>query len=280
MEIPADIKTSKTAIAKGVCKTLGYEAQLGVYSLLWQHAKRGTGSSDTEPPPPSGWDCHRIRASSVWNWVDCPLRAHSENNLGMRKAASSRMHLGTVIHRSTAVYDGARVLGTKPSVNDAISCAVDTLWHPDEEVDWGDETPRMLEPIARESTRKYCQYSRNLTFSGVEETLANLDVDVPSERIRITLTGTQDRLRRTVKRKDTDANYAEVIGIRTSKNPEIAVATIPEPEKVLLGDESHGGYIQWLAQMLRSGNIIGNPRSMFCSKRGCAIFPCFYARGG
>jgi len=189
------------------------------------------------------------------------------------------MHLGTTIHKATAMFDSERVAKQHASIGAAIDCAVETLWHPEEEIDWGDETPRKLEPIARSCTSKYCkEFSPKIDFCGVEEKLADLSVDIPEVKVRIVLTGTQDRLRRTIA-SDDDKDYAEIIGIRTTTNPEIAVGKILEPEKVLLGDETHGGYLQWLAGMLRSGNMIGNPRSMFCSQKSCAIFPCFYARG-
>ncbi len=280
-EIDLDIKTSKTALVKGICKTLGFEAQLGTYVLLRrEHNKPST----PKPPLPSGWMEQKIRASYMWNWADCPARAAAETNQGKRRPANSRMHLGTVIHKATALYDEVRIGDGKPSVEYAVECAVETLWKPEEEVDWQDETPRQLEPIARECTKKYCRYSSaNLTFTGVEQKLADLAIDIPDQEVRIVLTGTQDRLRRTKEGPATDAHgrtYAEVIGIKTTKTPEIAVGRIVEPEKVLLGDDEHGGYLQHLAYMVRTGNFIGNPRSMFCNKRNCAIFPCFYARGG
>lgn len=275
MKNSCDIKTGVNAVVGGVAKTQGHEAQTGTYELLYREMQN---PSCPPAPLPVGWIEQRIRASSVWSWVDCPHRAAAEHIQGKHKPANARMHLGTTIHKATAVFDLARVENKRPSVSDAIDTAVETLWHPEEEVTWGDETPKLLEPIARKCTREYCtKFSPGIKFAGVEETLADLPIDIPEERVRILLTGTQDRLRRSVESQG-DVSCAEIIGIKTTKKPEIALGRIIEPEKVLLGDGTHGGYLQYLAHMIRTGNFIGNPRSMFCSKKSCPIYPCFYVR--
>lgn len=280
MKTSVDIKTGKTAVVNGKCKTRGHEAQTGVYSLLYREAQAPSGGSTIADPLPQGWIAKQIRASSMWSWVDCPYRAAEEASGRARMLANVPMHVGTTIHVGTAVYDAARVAGDKPSLRAALDATIDHLWHPSEEIDWQDQTPRKLEPVARECVAAYCMdFSKNVQFAGVEETLADLAVDFPGPRVRIILTGTQDRLRRSIE-TDTDEPIAEIIGIKTSaRNPEVKLGVIRNPEAVLLGDANHGGYLEHLAMMLRTGNLIGNPRSMFCSKRSCPAYPCFYVRG-
>lgn len=138
-----------------------------------------------------------IRASAFGRLFDCAYRFEGEHILGMRKAASPRMLLGSAIHASTAAFDQGRVSGSQVSVDDAAAAAVDLLRKPEYDVDWtgADLSPRDAEAIALRLHVDYCTtWSPRFQFESVEMTMVPLVVDCGGGTT-ITLTGTMDRAR-------------------------------------------------------------------------------------
>ncbi len=70
---------------------------------------------------------------------------------------------------------------------------------------------------------------------------------------------------------------AGIIGMQTSKNPKIALGSIDQPRKLLLGDDQNEGMISMAGKMLKSGLFTPNPSSMLCDKKWCARWnSCIY----
>lgn len=62
----------------------------------------------------------------------------------------------------------------------------------------------------------------------------------------------------------------QVIALKTSKKPEVAVSRVFDAKRVMLGTEDAPGLIQHAADMLRTGSFKPNPSSQLCSERYCA----------
>lgn len=62
---------------------------------------------------------------------------------------------------------------------------------------------------------------------------------------------------------------ADIVGINTT-NGAVARATVDAPHKVLVGDGTNKGMLQYAADLIKSGSFYGNPRSTLCSNRYCA----------
>ena len=70
---------------------------------------------------------------------------------------------------------------------------------------------------------------------------------------------------------------AEILGMQTSKNPKIALGSIENPKRLMLGDDQNEGMISMAAKMLKSGLFTPNPSSMLCDERYCARWKsCIY----
>lgn len=63
---------------------------------------------------------------------------------------------------------------------------------------------------------------------------------------------------------------AEIIGLKTKGKPEIALGEIKNGRRIMVGDESTPGLIEFAADMFRSGRFYPNPRSLICSEKFCA----------
>jgi hypothetical protein len=139
-----------------------------------------------------------VRASSWGSLFDCAFRWEGEHLLGIRKPAGLRAQLGTAVHASTATFDIGRLPGESPvTVDDAAGIFVDTLHHPDREVDYGqdDITVSEAERIGLGMHTMYCiDLSPRFKFRSVEQKLDPLDIDVGAGQV-VRLTGTMDRAR-------------------------------------------------------------------------------------
>lgn len=62
---------------------------------------------------------------------------------------------------------------------------------------------------------------------------------------------------------------AEIIGMKTLGNPEIALGTLHNPKQLMLGNEQFKGLIEIGAQMFRTGLFPPNPQSFTCSAKYC-----------
>lgn len=139
-----------------------------------------------------------VRASSWGSLFDCAHRWEGEHLLGMKKPGGLRAQLGTAVHASTAAFDNGRLPGSaEVSADDAAGVFVDTLHHPEREVDYSkdDLTLRDAERIGLALHTMYCfDLSPQFTFKSVEQALEPLDIDCGSGTV-IRLTGTMDRAR-------------------------------------------------------------------------------------
>lgn len=136
-----------------------------------------------------------VRASSLADWLDCPERWRSKYLLGKSMPSGSAAHLGTSIHRGTAVFDTKRMEDGIASVEDAVDAAVEAVKNPREEVRWDDFRPAEAIDIAARLTNEYCQtISPQFTYKKVEMKLDPLDV-IASNGIVVRFTGQIDRER-------------------------------------------------------------------------------------
>jgi hypothetical protein len=139
-----------------------------------------------------------VRASSWGALFDCAHKWEGEHLLGMRKASGLRAQLGTAIHASTAKFDSSRLPGGSPvSTDEAAGVFVDTLRHPEREIDLSQDelTVNEAERIGLQLHTQYClDLSPRFTFRSVEATLKPLDIDCGGGVV-VRLTGTMDRAR-------------------------------------------------------------------------------------
>lgn len=139
-----------------------------------------------------------VRASSLAGLFDCAYRWEGAQVLGLRRPASGAMALGTAIHKSTAVYDDARLQRRPIKPDEAAGALVDHLRHPGEDVQWTDDdpTPKEAERIGLGLHARYCtQVSPQLEFLAVELDVGSLTIDVPEQSAKVRLTGHLDRSR-------------------------------------------------------------------------------------
>lgn len=138
-----------------------------------------------------------VRASSWGSLFDCAHKWEGEHILGMRKPAGLRAHLGTSIHASTAVFDQARVDGQPVSADEAAGVFVETLRHPERDIDYTQDqlTIPEAERIGLQLHTQYClDLSPRFIYSSVEAKLQPLDIDCGGGVV-VRLTGSMDRAR-------------------------------------------------------------------------------------
>lgn len=254
-------------------------------------------------------DTIRIRASSIGELFDCPARWEAKHINGLRLPMSGKAALGKAVHASTGAFDAARVLGQPISINDAAAAAVDSLYQPNEDVDWSGDNIDQAATVALALHRKYCtDIAPTQDYAGVEATCEALTIS----DLGITLTGTIDRVYRddtgalgiadiktgktavaadgTVKTQGHGlqlATYellaevaiqqpltapARVIGMQTgvtAKAQRIGIGEIDGPRDALIGTAEAPGALHYAANFLKSGLFYGNPRSQLCSEKFC-----------
>jgi len=139
----------------------------------------------------------RVRASSWAALFECAHRWEAINLLGYRNIVGIRAALGTAIHRSTAVFDQSRVKGQGLTPDDAAGVLVDSLRHPDDDVDYSrdDLSVSDAERIGLTLHTMYCtDISPQYAFTAVEMDTEPFDIEC-GDGIIIRLTGTMDRAR-------------------------------------------------------------------------------------
>lgn len=134
----------------------------------------------------------RLRASSLSDLFDCPARWAAKHLYGRRLPKSGVAQLGTAVHVGTALYDNSVLHDSAPlSVADCEGEVVDTIWRPEEDIDWGDSSPKAAEPVALALHRLYCErVAPRFQYVAVEATCEDLALP----ELGITLTGTTDRV--------------------------------------------------------------------------------------
>lgn len=151
-----------------------------------------------------------VRASSWGALFDCAFKWEGIHLLGIKSTSSPRALLGTAIHASTAAFDVARVNGEELSAYDAAEHLVQTLHHPEFDVDWrgSDISLREAEATGLTLHSKYCtEISPQYDFVAVELETVPLEIDCGSG-VTVRLTGTLDRAR--IKRDQDGIGIADV----------------------------------------------------------------------
>jgi len=251
-----------------------------------------------------------IRASSLPELFDCPARWEAKHICGLRLPSSGKAVLGKAVHAGTAVFDSQRMGGTPISADDAAGVVVDTIYHPEEDVLWGEDSPQDTEKTALALHGLYCrQIAPDMDYVAVEATCDKLEIT----DLGISLTGTTDRVFRTddgygiadiktskaavatdgtVKTQGHAAQIAvyellaeqatgitmtapsRIIGLqvaKTAKGQRAGIGMIAGGRELLLGDEEDPGLLQHAAALLQRGLFPGNPRSMMCHATYCPI---------
>lgn len=137
-----------------------------------------------------------VRASALGDFLDCAARAEAKHLLKKRTPMGGAALLGKAVHASTAVYDQSRIDGSGITIEESAAAAVDTIKQPEEDVALDeDESTREAESIALALHRRYCNEIAPLqTYAAVEVRCERLEIT----DIGLALTGTTDRVRRTV----------------------------------------------------------------------------------
>lgn len=253
-----------------------------------------------------------IHASSLADLFDCPARWFAKNVMKRTMPSSPAAQLGTAVHAGTAFFDDMALRGTPVSIDDTTGAVVDALRDESRDVDWGDESPDKLEPVATSLVRLYCEeIAPKMTYVAVEAKCPELTLD----DLGITLTGSTDRIRRdqdgclgicdiktgktavgadgTVKTQGHTAQMAVyellagqaldvpmtapacIIGLqaaKTAKGRRCGIGTITGAVDLLLGTDDQPGLLQMAGKMLKSGDFYGNARSSLCSEKFCPIY--------
>lgn len=137
----------------------------------------------------------KIRASSLPDLLDCAARWEAKYIRKLRLPTSGRAQLGTAVHAGTAAYDSSLLAKNPVTVDDAAGEVVDAIWKPKEEVLWDDTLGQCeAETVALDLHRKYCEnIAPRQEYVAIEQTCDALEI----QDLRITLTGTTDRVRKT-----------------------------------------------------------------------------------
>lgn len=264
-------------------------------------------------------DTTLIRASSLPTLFDCPQRWFATQIEKRRMPTNGKATLGRAVHASTAAYDSAKLLGSPVTIDESAAAAVDAIHHPDEEVDWDEDSPQAAEKVALSLHDKYCRLiAPTQDYAGVEAKCEALEI----ADLGITLTGTVDRVYRTedgelgiadIKTGKTAvsaagevatkghglqlatyellAEYAigqkisapaKVIGMQTGvtdRAQRIAIGEIDSPRDALVGTVEEPGALYFASKMLQSGLFYPNPRSVLCSVKFCPAWNGCKAHG-
>ena len=250
-----------------------------------------------------------VRASSLAELFDCPARWEAKNLLNMKMPAAGAARLGTAIHASTSVFDESNILGSQITIDEAAGALVDAIHKPDEDVEWGEITPKKAEKIGLSLHSLYCtNIAPQQNYVGVEVRCEALTIT----DIGLVLTGTTDRIRQlpdgsigivdlksggTAVSASGKANTkghapqlavyellaefafgqpitapAQIVGLNTGKTPttqRVATAEIENVREALIGDADEDGMLTHASKIIHSGSFYGNPKSVLCSEKYC-----------
>lgn len=250
-----------------------------------------------------------IRASSIGDLFDCAARWEAKHLRGMRMPTSGKAQLGTAIHKSTGLYDQARIDGSELKADECAGALVDAIHKPEGDVLWDEELrPSEAESIGRALHARYCaEIAPGQDYAAVEIECEALEIT----DLGIALTGTTDRIRRvddgfgiadiktgkTAVRADghvETAGHAMQLGVyelmaerasglriteparivgmqtgKTERGQRVATADVHGARDMLVGEPDAPGILEIAAQMIHSGTFPGNPRSSLCSPKYC-----------
>lgn len=136
-----------------------------------------------------------IRASSLWELLDCNARWKSKYIDRLSKPTGSAGIIGTAVHFGTASFDTERLIAIPPSVDTAMQAAAEAIEKQREEVIWNDHTQAEAITIATTLVRNYCRkFAPAFDFDVVELQMEPLIVQARNG-LRILFTGHIDRRR-------------------------------------------------------------------------------------
>lgn len=167
-------------------------------------------------PSDAEWDMCGItlRASSISELFDCPARWQAKHIDGKRVPTSGSAMLGKAVHKGAELFDRAVLDGKPISIRDAAGAVVDTLYNPDDEVDWDDESPASMEKLALPLHELYCkEIAPKTQYIAVERKLDDLLIS----DIGLTICGTLDRLYRAYEPLFQNWSYG-IADIKTGKS--------------------------------------------------------------
>lgn len=253
----------------------------------------------------------RIRASSLGELFDCPAKWQAKHLLNMRLPVSGAIRIGTAVHAGTALFDQCKLEGDPISPDDAAGAVVDVINSKDEEIDWEDSSPNEAEKIAVPLHKLYCEkIAPKQKYAAVEARCRDLvftDLGIrltgTVDRVRVTEDGLGVADIKTgskavsangaIKTQDYAAQVAvyellasqelgvpisapaQIIGLqsaKTDKGRRAAIGEIHNARELLLGEEDKPGLLEIAANMVKSGNFYGNPKSCLCSPKYCPAY--------
>lgn len=257
----------------------------------------------------------RLRASSVADLLDCPLRWQKRNLEGMRLPGTPPALIGTAVHASTAVFDKSELSGDGLSIDDAAQAAVDAINNPTEEVDWMGSNLKKAITTALSVHVDYCtQVAPTATYVAIEAPLDPLLIEMPNGVV-FSITGTLDRVREVdgvrgicdVKTGGRAVNMdgevvvgkhlpqlgtyellseqkygamilpSQIIGLNTVGGGRVGTGEVQGARVALIGDQDEPGILSFVAPYFKSGLFPPNPGSWLCSNRYCPFFSkCIY----
>ena len=254
-----------------------------------------------------------VRASSLPDLCDCPARWEAKHIKRLpRLPRSTAAQLGTAVHAGTALFDQKHLEGDDISIDDAAGIVVDTIHHPEEDVDWGEDKPNDVEKIALALHGLYCrEIAPQENYVHVEATCEGLEI----ADLGLVLTGTTDRIVedpygslgiadiktgksavaadgtvRTAGHAAQIAVYellagasigrpitapAQIIGLqvaKTDRGRRAGIGTITGAMDMLVGTEDDPGLLQIVSELLHAGRFYGNPKSQSCGAKYCPIY--------
>ena len=253
-----------------------------------------------------------VRASSLGDMFDCPARWEAKHIHGLSLPIGGAGRLGTSIHKAAEVHDLAVMAGISVDLSACDEALNNSIWNPDEEVDWGDLDQNTAEATGQALVRKY--------ITDIAPTQKYIGVEVRAEPLTlsdvgITLTGTIDRIYETedgsvgigdIKTGKTavsadgtvkTSGHAVQMGVytllashalqepmnapariyglttgKTAKGQHVGIGEIESPMDVLLGGEDRPGLLHHAGNMLKTGLFFGNAKSQMCGAKYCPAY--------
>ena len=258
----------------------------------------------------------RIRASSMWGLLDCALRWKKQNIDGLRLPSTAPAVIGTAVHASTAAFDKSERDHDGLTIDDTADIAVNTILHPNEEVDWAGSKEEKAIATALHVHATYCtKIAPTQTYTEIEHTLRPFHINM-GDGIVFELTGTLDRIYiddhgnqgvgdvktggRAVAPDGTvvlgkhlpqlgeyellaEQEFGRmtlppvIIGLHTGGNGRAGIGAIYGARDALVGNTFEPGILTYAAQYFKSGLFPPNPGSFLCSAKYCPHYArCIY----
>ncbi len=218
--------------------------------------------------------------------------------------------IGTAVHASTAAFDRSVLDGSGLTVEETAGVAVDSIIHPNEDVNWeGSKQEKAVETAIRVHQTYCTKIAPTQNYTQVEKTMGSLIINMGEGTI-FELTGTLDRIRekgglygvadvktgiRAVAADGTvvvgkhlpqlgeyvllaEAEYGPmlldpvIIGLHTGGSGRAGIGEIKGAKRALVGDGDTPGILQYIAQYFKTGLFPPNPGSILCSAKYCPYY--------